>query len=59
MHHGFKTRQQIANDLNISYKTLVRILKRSKIIIPKHRLLAPSEYAIIYKEVLPKPKELE
>ncbi len=56
-HIAFKTRQEIANELNISYKTLIRMLKRSKINIPKNRLLAPSEYAIIYKQILPQEKQ--
>ena len=51
---AFKTRQQIASELNISYKTLIRTLERAKIKIPKHRLLAPAEYAPIYKEVMPR-----
>lgn len=48
MNQSFKTRQEIANELNISYKTLSRIIKQSNLDIPSRRLLAPADYQQIY-----------
>jgi len=45
---AFKSKQQIAKELQISYSTLYRKLKELDIDIPKNRLLAPCEYKVIY-----------
>jgi len=49
----FKTREEIAQELNISYKTLYRIIKRSGLDIPPNRLLSPAECHRIYRLVMP------
>ncbi|GAB5525518.1 MAG: hypothetical protein Roseis2KO_33900 [Roseivirga sp.] len=53
MTHKFKTREELAQELNISYKTLYRLLKRSDIDIPKNKLLSPAHCYEIYQLVLP------
>lgn len=53
MTHQFKTREELARELNISYKTLYRLLKQSDIDIPKNRLLSPAHCQEIYELVLP------
>lgn len=44
----FKSKQQIARELQISYSTLYRWIKKLEIDIPNHRLLAPHEYQVIF-----------
>lgn len=46
---GFKTRKQIAAELNISTKTLGRYTEIFKIKFPKSRMLTPKEYAPLYE----------
>lgn len=41
---GFVTRAEIANELNISTKTLSRKLKKLKIDIPPRQLISPITY---------------
>lgn len=56
MDDHFKTREEIARELKISYKTLYRLLKRSNLRIPKNRLLSPADCQQIYRLVFPDPK---
>lgn len=49
---NFKTKQQIAEDLNISYITLYRRLKSMDIKVPNNRMLSPAEYEPIYQYFL-------
>jgi len=47
---GFKTRSEIALELNISQKTLYRKLRDLNITLPYKRHLSPDEYEVIYKK---------
>jgi len=44
----FKTRKEIARELNISYKSLLRFIKHENIDLPKRKLLSPLHYQRIY-----------
>lgn len=47
---GFKTRTEIAEEFNISTKTLYRKLIDAGIKIPNKTLLSPREYKPIYEQ---------
>jgi len=60
--HTLKSRQEIAEILGISRRTLSRIIKRQGLDIPARRLLTPAEQRLIFAAVgllfptLPEPR---
>jgi len=53
---GFKTRSEIAEEFNISTKTLYRKIKEAGLKIPSKTLLSPREYRPIYDQFLDRLK---
>lgn len=45
-----KSRKEIAAEMGISYKTLLRFIQSKNISLTNRRLLTPSEYTLIYEK---------